>query len=315
MEVIYSSDIDTDAYYEPLDLSKQVRDIIHWQADFENSLLTRPKKGVTLPWSKTWDTFEFRPGEVSVWAGSNGSGKSMLTSQMALSLVKQGQKVVIASFEMTPIRTFERLAQQFYAKNFRAPQFSSLEDWLDKNRMRMVGVLHKKMFLYDQQGSTSMRDVIAMTRYSAHELKANHIIIDNLMKCVAGEDDYNGQKLFVDQLTSIARDYGVHIHLVHHIRKGGSEEDRPSKMDIKGSSSITDQVDNVFIIWRNRKKENAIKDGKSVDSNIPDCFLMCEKQRNGSDEERYGFWFHKDSLQYIESPEGVPMAFDDGGEF
>jgi len=27
MEVIYSSDIDTDAYYEPLDLSKKVRDI------------------------------------------------------------------------------------------------------------------------------------------------------------------------------------------------------------------------------------------------------------------------------------------------
>jgi twinkle protein len=313
MEIIH--DIDVDAYFAPFELSRKVRDIIHWQVDFEASLQGQKKKGIVLPWAKSWDDFEFRPGEVTVWAGSNGSGKSMLTTQVALSLVKQQQKVVIASFEMMPIKTFERVAQQFYAKNFRAPQFQSLSDWMDKHRMRIVDSLMGKMYLYDQQGTTSSREVIAMTRYSAHEIKAHHVIIDNLMKCVAGEDDYNGQKLFVDALTSIARDYGIHVHIVHHIRKSGSEEDRPNKMDIKGSSSITDQVDNVFIVWRNRKKENALKDGKTVEESVPDMVLMCEKQRNGAAEERYGLWFHRDSLQYLEAPDAVPMAFDDKGEF
>jgi twinkle protein len=44
------------------------------------------------------------------------------------------------------------------------------------------------------------------------------------MKCVSGEDDYNSQKSFVDELTALARDHNVHIHLVHHIRKLASEE-------------------------------------------------------------------------------------------
>lgn len=313
MEII--RDIDIEAYYEPREMSRKVRDVIHYQSDFESIISAPQKRGITLPWSKSWDDFEFRPGEVTIWAGSNGSGKSMITTQVALSLCKQGQKVVIASFEMTPVRTFERIAQQFYAKNFRAPQFGSLDDWFDKNRIRMVNALNKKMYLYDQQGSTSPREVIAMSRYSAIEVKCQHIIIDNLMKCVAGEDDYNGQKIFVDWLTAIARDHQIHIHLVHHIRKSGSEEDRPNKMDIKGSSSITDQVDNVFIVWRNRKKENMLKDGKTVSEDVPDMLLMCEKQRNGAAEERYKLWFHRDSLQYLESPEGVPMAFDDAGDF
>lgn len=313
MELIY--DIDVDEWYEPQEMSRKVRDAILFQADFEQTMLAPQKRGITMPWSQSWDDFEFRPGEVTIWAGSNGSGKSMLTTQVALSLCKQHQKVVIASFEMTPVRTFERIAQQFFHKNFRAPQFQSLETWFEKNRMRLVDALHKKMYLYDQQGSTSAREVIAMARYSAVELKCNHIIIDNLMKCVAGEDDYNGQKQFVDKLTAVARDHQVHIHLVHHIRKSGSEEDRPNKMDIKGSSSITDQVDNVFIVWRNRKKENALKDGKPIGSDVPDMLLMCEKQRNGAAEERYKLWFHRDSLQYLESPEAVPMAFDDAGEF
>ena len=200
MEIV--RDIDVDAFYEPKELSRKIRDVIHWQVDFESSMMEPSRRGIGLPWSSTWSDFEFRPGEVTVWAGSNGSGKSMLTTQVCLQLCKQGQKVVIASFEMTPVRTFERIAQQFYAKNFREPQFGDLAQWFDNNRLRLVSALNKKMFLYDQQGSTSTREVIAMTRYSAHELKVHHIVIDNLMKCVAGEDDYNGQKALVDELTA-----------------------------------------------------------------------------------------------------------------
>ena len=70
------------------------------------------------------------------------------------------------------------------------------------------------------------------------------------MKCVGGEDSYNEQKMFVDELTAVARDYDIHIHLVHHIRKLGNDETRPSKFDLRGSSSIADQVDNVLLMWR-----------------------------------------------------------------
>jgi hypothetical protein len=75
------------------------------------------------------------------------------------------------------------------------------------------------------------------------------------MKCVRGEDDYNGQKDFVNDLCSFAQDSGVHVHLVHHVRKGESEHKAPGKFDIRGAGSITDLVDNVFIVWRNKRAE------------------------------------------------------------
>ena len=75
------------------------------------------------------------------------------------------------------------------------------------------------------------------------------------MKCVSGEDDYNAQKNFVDALCSVARDLNIHIHLVHHIRKLSSEAQLPDKTDVKGSGSITDQVDNLLMVWRNKAKE------------------------------------------------------------
>src|SRR5205085_7322159 len=36
------------------------------------------------------DWFEFRPGELTVWTGFNGHGKSLLLSQVQLGLMSQG---------------------------------------------------------------------------------------------------------------------------------------------------------------------------------------------------------------------------------
>jgi twinkle protein len=147
------------------------------------------------------------------------------------------------------------------------------------------------------------------------KLGIQHIFIDSLMKCVSGEDDYNAQKGFVDQLTAVARDHGVHIHLIHHIRKLQSEEVQPNKNDIKGSGAIADQVDNVLLVWRNKKKEHQARQGSAVDISAPDAMLMCEKQRNGESEDWFGLWYHAASQQFVESYDAVPMDFDNKGRF
>ena len=68
--------------------------------------------GDCLPWPKTSFTVRLRTGEVSLWPGINGHGKSLLTSQVALGLVAQGRRVVIASLEMPPVKTLRRMARQ-----------------------------------------------------------------------------------------------------------------------------------------------------------------------------------------------------------
>jgi twinkle protein len=134
--------------------------------------------------------------------------------------------------------------------------------------------------------------------------------VDNLMKCVAGEDDYNGQKAFVDELCAIARDHSMHIHLVHHIKKPPTDDHKPSKYDFKGSGAITDQPDNVIAVWRNKTKERQIQEKKIPAEGAPDALLIVDKQRNGEGWEGHiGFWFHRPSQQFLAKPDSQPMKF------
>ena len=309
IRILGSKEIDVDKWANESEVSRHVKSPYDWLIEIVEEYETPKAVPKTqLPWAKTFDSFDFRPGEVTLYAGTNGGGKSLATGQIALGLIKQGQKVCIASFEMKPKRTILRMLRQFGRFNFEELAF---------DRAGQVGKLAFEfgewaegyLWLYDQQGSTSARQVIAMARYCAVKLEIQHIFIDSLMKCVSGEDAYNEQKDFVDQLCALARDHNVHIHLVHHVRKASSEETKPNKMDIKGSGSITDQVDNVFIWWRNKKKEHDAQNG-NADPSQPDASLMCEKQRNGEAENWYSLWYDKPSQQFVEVNCGQPMTWE-----
>lgn len=314
--IIKSDSIDVEKYLHANDVTIQVKQATSFLDTLKESYLSNEKRNqILMPWTKTHGQFAFRDGEVTVYAGGNGGGKSLITGQIALHLVKQGQAVCIASFEMKPEKTLERMVRQFAGEYIDDPLTHDREAYITRLVNRMDKFLSNKMYLYDQQGSTSPDKVIAMTRYCAMELGVKHIVIDSLMKCVKGEDDFNGQKNFVDELTALARDHNVHIHLVHHIRKLVNEEQQPNKHDLKGSGSISDQVDNVFLMWRNKKKENMRNRGEQIDETIPDAFLMCEKQRNGEHQEWLSLWYHAASQQFVESLGAVAMDFDNNGTF
>jgi twinkle protein len=310
-------EIDFEKYLKQTDHKQLVKKAIVWADELMEEAINPPvDTSVMMPWSSTADSFSFRSGEVTVWAGLNGSGKSMMTSQVALGLVKQKQRVCIASFEMKPKVTLKRMIRQFAGKSLESTnyQLTPVQQKLDAIT-RFKTFANNYMYFYDQQGTVRPEIIIAMCKYCAEELGITHIVVDNLMKCVSGEDNYNGQKDFVDQLTSVARDYNIHIHLVHHIRKLANDEIRPSKSDLRGSSSITDQVDNVLILWRNKKKEHELQCGDTTNIDAPDALLMCEKQRNGENESWYDMWYHKDSQQFLDRSGGMPMAFDHAGDF
>ena len=264
-----------------------------------------------LPWDKARDSFQFRPGEVTLWAGINGHGKSLITGQASLSLMGQGQRVCVASFEMKPRKTLERMARQWSgqepARLHEQPEV--IEGYKDVCR-QFGGWTDSRLWLYDQQGTVDPETIVSVTRYCAKELGIQHMFIDSLMKCVKGEDDYNGQKYLIDEFCSIAKDHDTHIHIIHHIKKLPSEDQTPGKFDAKGSGAITDQVDNMLIHWRNKRKEADKKVGKGVSADEPDAMLICAKQRNGEDEPSISLWFDRDTQQFIGHPGDRPVSFD-----
>lgn len=309
--LITSDDVDFALYERETDAQQKVKPASAWVNELiERMRNPRAQRHAVMPWRKTHALVQFRPGEVTVWGGANGAGKSLLTGQVALGLCGRSERVCIASFEMKPMKTLERMARQWSTFNANDPAFlgnpeavpqfidlyEQFRDWTDG-----------KLWLYDQQGTVSPNQVCAVARYCAMKLGISHIFVDSLMKCVGAEDAYNEQKMFVDELTAIARDHSIHIHLVHHIRKPTDETHKPGKYDYKGTGAITDQVDNVISVWRNKVKERKRDGGMHVPDTEPDALLICDKQRNGEWEGNIALWFDRCSQQYVGSPGDEPQ--------
>lgn len=318
MAEILDDEIDFAAYLQETDAKAKVKPASTWIESMKERLRSKAtERPILLPWFKSKDNFAFRQGEVSIWGGINGHGKSFITSHVALSLMAQGETVCIASFEMKPYKTMERMMRMYcgmnpFSKEFQnAEGFASLDQLYDEFGQWTDG----RLWLYDQQGTTESRVVLGMASYCAKELGIKHIFIDNLAKCILNEDDYNAQKGFVDKLTAMARDENVHIHLVHHMRKGPKETDQLDKNDFKGSGSIADQADNLFGIWRNKPKELDVEaNGTNAKKfSEPDVTLRIFKQRNfdgnSNGEPLILLWRCRDSLQYLGSQTDRPMVF------
>lgn len=244
-------------------------------------------KGDLLPWPKTHTNVALRPSEVSIWGGYNGHGKSQLLNQVcAWGLLKS--KWLIASMEMKPSATIHRMVRQI----------AGCKDVNPQHAKDFMNWTNNRLWIYDQLDTVKQDRILGMIYYAAKELGVQHVIIDSLMKCGIPSDDLNAQKTFVDRMCWCAKTTGVHIHLVHHMRKNVNETVRPNKHDFRGAGEITDLVDNVFIVHRNKDKEEKIRTKQMVDSQEPDCTLAVMKQRHGEWEGVFKLWFDVNSMQF-----------------
>lgn len=301
------NEVDFERYMLEAEPVAKVLPAYAWQDKINDILINGSVlTGAKLPWSKTHDDIRFRPSEVTLWQGINGHGKSQILGMACLWFIKQGEGVCIASFEMKPELTYLRMLRQAAMTDKPSLQFSDkMLEWSDD-----------RFYIYDHLGAVQPERIYAAIKYAAIELKLKHFVIDNLMKCIKGEDDYSGQKAFVDRICALARELDIHIHIVHHVRKGQSESDIPSKFDARGSGTITDQVDQILTVWRNKKKHEKLRvnpaDPEWVDS--PDALLVCDKNRHGQWEGKVALWHHDKSLQYTPDKRNMPIPLIDDGE-
>lgn len=284
----------------------------HWVEEIAARLASNGEPvGDRLPWSKTHDHVRLRPGELSLWAGMNAHKKSMLLGWVMCHIANT-QNIGIASLEMKPEETLLRMCRQTAGTNNPSPSFvSEFINWGDD-----------KFYLYDELDKVAWNRIIGFIYYCAKELNCAHIVIDSLTKCGIDAKDSAAEKNFIDRLQWAAKTLGCHIHLVCHVRKPQSagEEYIPNKFDIRGAGELTDLCDNLFITWKDKKRENIIlkQDQKGPDSlDIKDqeyltkhCDqkLIVAKQRHGEWEGTFNLYFHRGSLQFV-AQEGRKMDF------
>lgn len=257
----------------------------------------------TLGFDKMAGCFDLRPGEVTLWAGVNGHGKTTFLSNAMLNVMHAGGKVALASLEMSPASSMAKMTRQAAAVPVPAvPYIRGFHQWTDG-----------RLWIYDHVGKVAPERMHAVATYVRKELGIEHLVIDSLMKCGMGTDDYTGQKNFVDGLCSIARDTGLHVHLVVHMRKGETEHKPADKFDVKGAGEISDLADNLVIVWKDQRKHEALDDmARKAPADVdeaelekikgrPDAIVRVAKQRHFEFEGKFLFWFDKGSQLYLES--------------
>lgn len=284
---------------------------LHWGSHWRTKLLDRiehgrVEQGAELPWHKMRDSFRVRPAETTLWAGEDGHRKSLIVGQIMLWLARK-QRVCVMSFEMPPEDTLYRMAQQA-AGSPPSPEYAdTFASWTDE-----------RIAIYDQLDTVASEKVLGVAYYAALELGCEHIVVDSLMKCGHDIDDYAAQVRFVDQLSRAAKALNVHIHLIHHMKKPGGQGEDHSKSRIHGSSQMINHFHNVFTIWFNEKRLEALQaQEKGVElsdrqqseiDNKHDQILTIRKQRNGIPYKPFGFFFDDRSLQLTEQ-EGKRITF------
>jgi len=294
LEDILITDKEVSGYMETRDTGehrkiKTPKDYVDDVKSYFNDDLT---SGLALPFSNTHNDFRVREGEVSLVTGYSGHGKSAWLNYVMLHLLQQ-QNSMIASFEMLPKQTLGRMCKQ---TGEAVPSDEYVESFLNK--------LQKRLYMYDTQGeTTTAKRVLEVLYYGAEKLNVKLFVVDSLMKCGIPSEDYAGQKRFIDELCVSARDLGIHIFLVAHSRKTASEDDGSSKFDVSGSSDITNLVDNVLSVHRNKKRERELAEG-GLDEKIMNqapCSVYLLKQRHGQGtESKWGLGYKPETLEYTE---------------
>ena len=275
--------------------------------EYEDAVIaeyTHVDDGMTLPWKKTHDDIRLRPGETSIWAGVNGHGKSAVVSHIVGSLAAHGVRCCVASME------------------YRVPQ------WLMHMNRQVAGVrmpteafarhvnreLAKSMYAFDVSGRLKSARIMEVFRYARRRYETELFVIDNLTKCGFADDDYPGQKAFIEELTDFARATQTHVMVIAHMKKGETEDKPSGKWGVKGSGGITDMADTVVEVWRNKPRERAIAraglpDAAPLDEKYAsqsDAMLLVHKQRATGKEPMVGLWFDPITTQFLSGPDHTP---------
>lgn len=269
-------------------------------SDFKDGIWNEiyPPNDVPIGEEPPWKIpIRFRPSEVTVWHGWNGSGKSVCLNFCGISFGLQGKKTCIASFEMKSERTFRNIIVQLTgtARPTEAV-FKKALSWMDSH-----------FYVFNRLGNASISETLNLFRYVACKYAVSHFFIDSLMRINdVYEDQVEPVKKLMNEITAFAKRYDVHVHLVAHSKKpmdGGPNtfHKPPSKFFISGSKALSDNADNVVCVWRNEEKQ--FKLDQQYDEEVEkdrDTEFHVQKYRDTGYQGFRRLYFDSETMQYRE---------------
>lgn len=197
-------------------------------------------------------------GDLTVWTGKNGAGKSTVLGQVILEAIDREYKVFCYSGELTGYRFQQWITMQAagaqYIESYRNKYNDVRFKTMKKAENKIKNWYKNKLFLYDnniKSLNVEASKIIDLCRFAAKRHNCKVFVIDNLMtsdfESKNNNDYYRAQSEFVGELVNFAKTFNVHVHLVAHPRKTQGLIDKDS---VGGTGDITNRADNVIAIER-----------------------------------------------------------------
>lgn len=203
-----------------------------------------------------------RMGEVSIWTGTNSSGKSTALGFIMLEAIEQGHRVCAYSGELP-----DRLFRYWVDLQAAGPQYvkqvhkdGRMFYRPDPDYVKYIRDWYRgRFYLYDSQDMVTQEKILEVFEYAYQRYGCSIFMVDNLMSLALNvgndRDFYRKQANFVGLCKDFAAKYDVHIHIVAHPRKTTAGSGDSTKADVAGSGNITNWADNVFEVRRFTPKE------------------------------------------------------------
>ncbi|XP_020486440.2 twinkle protein, mitochondrial [Labrus bergylta] len=184
-----------------------------------------------------------RKGELTVFTGPTGSGKTTFISEFTLDLSMQGVNTLWGSFEINNVRLAKIMLTQFAMQRLEE-NLEQYDFWADKFE-------ELPLYFMTFHGQQNIKTVLDTMQHAVYLYDINHVIIDNLQFMMGQEnlsvDKFAVQDHIIGAFRKFATNSSCHVTLIIHPRK--EEDDRELQTaSIFGSAKASQEADNVLIL-------------------------------------------------------------------
>ncbi|XP_074519293.1 twinkle mtDNA helicase [Halichoeres trimaculatus] len=184
-----------------------------------------------------------RKGELTVFTGPTGSGKTTFISEVTLDLCMQGVNTLWGSFEINNVRLAKIMLTQFAMQRLEE-NLEQYDFWADKFE-------ELPLYFMTFHGQQNIKTVLDTMQHAVYLYDINHVVIDNLQFMMGQEnlsvDKFAVQDHIIGAFRKFATNSCCHVTLIIHPRK--EEDDRELQTaSIFGSAKASQEADNVLIL-------------------------------------------------------------------
>ena len=214
---------------------------VYSPSDFEAQILSLYDDGVVKGASTGLGTLDplytVLPGQLSVFTGLPGSGKSELIDQICVNIAMQkGWRFAVASFENPPHMHIAKLAEKVIGKPF----FGNDRMTEDERDYALSFLNEHFVFLQSHDGAPStVQSIIDRTKQAVMRMGVRGLIIDpyNYLDMTGSDSEHQAISKMLTDIVLFCKSHELHAWFVAHPAKQLPDAGPPKGQHISGSAA------------------------------------------------------------------------------